>query len=61
MGEIFERGTTITSRTCPICGKSFIPTYHWRYKKNGKYYCRYNCYKAAGGDNKKYRTNVKRG
>ena len=61
MGEIIERGTNITSRTCPICGKVFIPSHHWAYKHKGKYYCRYNCYSKAGGDeHKKYRTNVKR-
>lgn len=62
MGELIDRGPTIISRVCPVCGKSFIPTYQWSYKKNYKYYCRYNCYKKAGGDNSKnYRTNIKRG
>jgi hypothetical protein len=61
MGEIIERGNNFTSKVCPICGKSFIPTYSWAYKKDYKFYCRYNCYKLAGGDDKKYRTNIKRG
>lgn len=62
MGEIVERGSNITSKVCPICGKHFIPTHNWAYKRNDKYYCRYNCYRQAGGDNSKnYRTNIKRG
>lgn len=61
MGEKVERGACITSKVCPICGKAFVPTHNWVYKRKGKYYCRYNCYKKAGGDAHKYRTNVKRG
>ena len=36
---------------CPICGKRFIPSpAGWVYKRNGKMYCRYKCYREAGGD-----------
>ena len=69
MGSIVERGSNITSRTCPICGKNFIPTHDWAYKLDREYYCRYNCYKQAGGDGNKIdrrytrerATNIKRG
>ena len=37
-------------KTCAVCGKNFVPTHNWAYKKGHKYYCRYNCYKQAGGD-----------
>ena len=67
MGELIERGTNITIKTCPTCGKNFIPTHDWAYKKKYEYYCRYNCYQQAGGDNGGYKnyvrqraTNIKR-
>ena len=50
MGEIIARGGNSTLRTCPTCGKNFIPSLQWAYKKNSDYYCRYNCYRQAGGD-----------
>ena len=59
MGEIIERGINLTSKECPICGKSFIPTHYWAYKKGSKYYCRYNCYKLGGGDNGEGRSYVR--
>lgn len=61
MGDLIERGANLTNKICPICSKSFIPTHYWAYKKGSKFYCRYTCYRLAGGDNDKYRTNVKRG
>lgn len=50
MGDIFERGRPSVVRTCPICGKTFIPTNDWAYRKGYIFYCRYNCYRQAGGD-----------
>jgi ribosomal protein L24E len=39
---------------CSICGKEFLPTYHWMYKrtidKRVAYQCSYTCYRKAGGD-----------
>lgn len=31
---------------CEKCGKEIYPTYGWTYKKNGKYYCSWKCYRA---------------
>lgn len=45
-------GQTVV-KTCPVCGKHFIPCFEWAYKKNNVYYCRYSCYRQAGGDNGK--------
>lgn len=46
------------SRVCPICGRTFIPTYKWVYKKyiNGDYvyYCRYNCFQKSPKPKRKY-------
>lgn len=53
MGEIIDRGSNSVIRVCPICGKNFIPSNEWAYKKSHVYYCRYNCYKKAGGDSGK--------
>ena len=43
-------------KKCPVCGKMFIATVDWVYKKetkNGiKFYCRYNCYRATYKDYK---------
>ena len=55
MGELIERGSNITLRACPVCSKNFIPTNEWAYRIGSKFYCRYNCYKQAGGDNRKKR------
>lgn len=45
-------------KTCPICGRTFIPTYRWVYKKFNKhdydYYCRYNCFLKAPKPKRKY-------
>ena len=52
-------GQTVV-KTCPVCGKHFIPTVEWIYRLGSKFYCRYTCYNKAGGDkHKKYRTNGK--
>ena len=37
-------------KTCRVCGKRFIPTHEWAYKNNHEFYCRYSCYRQAGGD-----------
>ena len=53
------KGQTVV-KTCPVCGKHFIPTIGWVYRLGPKFYCRYTCYSEAGGDkHKKYRTNGK--
>lgn len=60
MGETYERGRPIVVKECPVCGKRFVPTHYWAYKKGCVYYCRYNCYRQAGGDrHEKYRANAK--
>lgn len=38
-------------KKCPICGRLFISNPRWMYRRNSKWYCRYNCYRAGGGDN----------
>ena len=50
MGEKMEIGSCSVLRTCPVCGKKFIPNVQWAYKRSNAYYCRYNCYRQAGGD-----------
>lgn len=39
------------------CGKKFVPTYGWVYKKQKgkyfKYFCSYSCWRKAGGGNGK--------
>ena len=53
MSEIcLKIGPTVV-KTCPVCGKNFIPNVHWAYKLGPTYYCRYNCYSKAGGDSHK--------
>ena len=51
-------------KKCPICGKMFVPTFYWCYKihKNNRmnYYCRYNCYRNAGGGKGKFVNIIKR-
>lgn len=47
---------SLTEKKCDLCGKNFIPTFHWLYKikKSGKktlYFCSYSCYRKMGGDN----------
>ena len=41
-------------KKCPICGRLFISNPNWMYRRNSKWYCRYSCYRQAGGDNEKY-------
>lgn len=55
MGSKIDKDSSIKVRVCPICGKNFVPTTNWAYKRIGKFYCRYNCYKEAGGDNSRDR------
>lgn len=50
MNEICEKTGQTVVKSCPICNKRFIPSLSWAYKKDHQYYCRYNCYKQAGGD-----------
>ena len=50
MREKMKTGNYSILRVCPVCGKNFIPNVQWAYKKDSTYYCRYNCYKQAGGD-----------
>lgn len=58
MGEIIERGHNITSKVCPICSKSFIPTFYWVYKNGRAYYCSYKCYRKFE-ETRKYRANIR--
>ena len=30
-------------RICPVCGKEFLPTEEWVYKRAGKRLCSYTC------------------
>ena len=53
MGDL-GRGSVI--KTCPVCGKQFIPSVHWMYKLRKQYYCRYSCYSSAGGDSHGYKS-----
>ena len=36
------------------CGKKFYKHANWLYQYRGKTYCSYNCWREAGGGNKKY-------
>ena len=48
-------------KKCPICGRLFISNPRWMYRKNSKWYCRYNCYRQAGGDmDGRYKSTQKR-
>lgn len=58
MSDVLDRGPNSVLRVCPICGKRFIPSIKWAYVKDHTYYCRYNCYRQAGGDDGKYRMNI---
>jgi len=32
-------------KVCPICGKEFIARDEWVYKRNGRFYCSWHCYR----------------
>ena len=52
MTEKIEKGNV---KVCAMCGKTFIPTVEWMYRRNHKFYCRYTCYTKAGGDSREYK------
>jgi hypothetical protein len=60
MSEIYENIGATVVKICPICSKHFIPSVHWMYKLGKNYYCRYNCYQQAGGDNGGYKNYVRK-
>lgn len=38
-GEVIYR----QSHHCPICGKTFLASAQWGYRRDEKYYCSYHC------------------
>ena len=34
---------TFPEHKCPICGKTFIPTMQWAYKRRETYFCSWGC------------------
>lgn len=34
---------TFPEHKCPICGKAFIPTMQWAYKRRDTYFCSWGC------------------
>ena len=49
----------LAEKTCDLCGKNFIPTFHWAYKirparNRTLYFCSYTCYRKSGGDGGTY-------
>ena len=52
-----RKKSILAEKYCSECGKMLFPTPQWAYKIAGKFYCSYKCYRKAGGDNGKYKTN----
>ena len=36
---------TNDEKHCPVCGKEFIARADWAYKRNGRFYCSWRCYR----------------